>query len=44
MYREGSAARHFMERMIALVRDLEPDRLVIENSGWEFHRGQKRFF
>lgn len=35
MYNEKSATRRFMEKMIALVRDLDPDRLVIENSGWE---------
>jgi len=35
MYREASATRRFMERMIAIVRDLDPDRFVIENSGWE---------
>lgn len=35
IYRKGSATRRFVERMLALVRSLDPDRPVIENSGWE---------
>lgn len=35
MYRRGSATRRFMERMVAIARSLDPQRPVIENSGWE---------
>jgi hypothetical protein len=35
MYRAGSATRRFMEKMLALVREMDPGRPVIENSGWE---------
>jgi len=35
MYRAGSATRRFIEKMLILVREKDPGRPVIENSGWE---------
>jgi len=35
MYRAGSATRRFIEKMLCLVREKDPGRPVIENSGWE---------
>ena len=35
IYKKGSKTRKFVEAMIALVRRTDPDRPVIENSGWE---------
>ena len=35
MYRAASATRRFIERMLGIVREKDPGRPVIENSGWE---------
>ncbi len=35
IYGRHSATRRFAERMVRLVRELDPERLVIDNSGWE---------
>lgn len=35
IYGKRTATRRFAERMIRLVRELDPGRLVIDNSGWE---------
>jgi hypothetical protein len=35
VYGKRSGTRRFVERMLALVREADPTRLVIDNSGWE---------
>lgn len=35
VYRAGSPTRRFVKRMVGLARQLDPSRLVIDNSGWE---------
>jgi beta-galactosidase/beta-glucuronidase len=35
IYRRGSATRRFVEKMISIVKELDPGRPVIDNSGWE---------
>jgi hypothetical protein len=35
IYGKRSATRRFAERMVRLARELDPERLVIDNSGWE---------
>ncbi|MCE1196595.1 hypothetical protein LWX53_08885, partial [bacterium] len=35
IYGRRSATRRFAERMVSLVRELDPERLAIDNSGWE---------
>lgn len=35
IYGKRTATRRFAERMVRLVRTLDPERLVIDNSGWE---------
>jgi beta-galactosidase/beta-glucuronidase len=35
IYGRRTATRRFAERMIKMTRELDPERLVIDNSGWE---------
>lgn len=35
IYGRRTATRRFAERMVKLARELDPERLVIDNSGWE---------